>query len=145
MTLLPRCLLLAITALLCDVPAQAAICTLSTSGVAFGSYDPLDSADKRSAGIVRLTCDEPVSATIALSHNSPASAARALTNGSDQLVYELYADPQRTSVWGDGSGGGSPVTLTGDGTDRSIYGVIPARQRVSAGTYVDTIMMTVSY
>lgn len=126
-------------------PAFAASCTISSSGVNFGAYDPIDVADTRSTGSIRMACDAPVNANIALSGGGGSTVDRAMSNGSTRLVYNLYADPQRTTIWGDGAGGSQTVPADGTSVDRPVYGSIMARQRVPAGSYADTITLTVTY
>lgn len=127
------------------VPAVAASCTLSSSGVNFGTYDPVDAVDTRGTGTVRLDCDTAVNASVAISGGGRSAVDHAMTNGSSPLVYDLYVDPQHAMTWGDGTGGSQTVTFDGTAVDRPIYGSIRARQRVTAGSYADTILLTVSY
>lgn len=144
----PRSLVWALVVMLgCGAgrPAFAASCSVSASGVNFGSYDPIGPADTRGTGTVRLSCDEAVNATVALSGGGSSSLDRAMRNGSSQLTYALYADSQRSSIWGDGTAGSQTVSFDGTVVDRSVYGTIPARQRVTAGSYSDTLTLTVSY
>ncbi len=126
-------------------PAFAASCTISSSGVNFGAYDPIDAADTRSTGAIRLACDTPVNVNIALSGGGRSTVDHAMSNGSSQLVYNLYADPQQTTIWGDGTGGSRTVPFDGTAVDHPVYGSIIARQRVTAGSYADTITLTVTY
>jgi len=133
-------------------------CTTSASGVAFGSYAPFSASPTDSAGTVTVTCTPflvglLVSYTIALSTGNGGSyASRAMSNGLSPLQYQLYTDPARTTVWGDGSAGtatisdGYTIALLAPVTrNYTVYGRIPALQPVSPGTYVDTIMVTVAY
>lgn len=126
-------------------PALAASCTVSSSGVTFGTYDPVDAADTRGTGTIRLSCDASVNATVALSGGGQATIDHAMSNGVSQLAYTLYADAQRAAIWGDGTGGSQTVSFAGTVIDHPVYAVIPARQRVTAGSYEDTITLTVSY
>ncbi len=69
-----------------------------------------------------------------------------MTNGTNTLQYNLYTTSGHTNVWGDGTG--STRTVGGNGTSSStqtIYGNIPAGQDVSAGTYSDSITLTISF
>jgi spore coat protein U-like protein len=143
-----RCIARVMAVLLAGVgsgPAFAATCAVSSSGVNFGNYDPLSGAETDSAGTIRLRCDEPVSATIALSSGNGSIVTRTMSNGTSQLSYNLYTNAQRIVVWGDGTGGSDTVTVQGDTVDYPIYGVVASRQRVTAGSYTDTITLTVSY
>ncbi len=126
-------------------PALATSCTVSSSGVNFGAYDTGDAADTRGTGSVRLSCDASVTATVALIGSGSSTTDHTMRNGASQLGYGLYADAQRSAIWGDGTGGSQTVTFDGTVVDHPIYGAIPARQRVTAGSYSDTITLTVSY
>ncbi len=125
--------------------AHAAHCSASAVGVAFGTYNVFNTTDLNSTGSVTVSCNQSVPFTIALSAGAGTFASRALKNGSVVLNYNLFTDAQRLTIWGDGSGG--TVTVSGSGLQASftVYGKIPARQNVSAGSYADTVIVTVSY
>jgi spore coat protein U-like protein len=133
--------------------AHAAIkCTITTVGVAFGFYDVFSSAPLDSAGSVSIRCVglgtgiDPISISLSTG-GSGSFQPRTLIRGSDRMSYNLYLDAGRSQIWGDGTGGSlryasvsnsQPVTLT-------IFGRIPPGQDVSAGTYSDTIVVTVNF
>jgi len=125
-------------------PASAATCSVSTAGVAYGSYDTLASTPLDGVGAINVSCDASTSFAVALSSGNGSFAQRLMTAGTSQLGYNLYTDATRTIVWGDGISG-STVSATGTAVDLSIYGRIPAQQNVTAGVYSDTITITVSY
>lgn len=126
-------------------PALAASCSVSSSGVSFGAYDPVDAADTRGTGTIRLSCDQSVNATVALTGGGASPLDHAMRNGTSELAYDLYVDAQRAGVWGDGTGGSQTVSFNGTVVDHSVYGAIRARQRVTAGSYTDVITLTVTY
>ena len=138
---------------LTPVAAHAAVrCSVTTVGVAFGVYDVFASTPLLSAGSVSVRCVgigtgiELIS--VALSTGVSGSFhPRTLFRGSDRLNYNLYLDPGHSQIWGDGTGGtmrhvsvsnSQPANLT-------IFGRIPPGQDVSAGTYSDTIIVTVNF
>lgn len=125
-------------------PASAATCSVSSPGLAFGSYDALASSSLDGVGNINVSCDVSASFTIALSAGSGSFEQRLMTAGASQLGYNLYTDASRTTVWGDGITGNT-VSATGDAVTVSVYGRIPARQNVPAGVYADSITVTVSY
>jgi spore coat protein U-like protein len=68
------------------------------------------------------------------------------------LTYQLYEDGAHATAWpfATSGGAGSPVTLTAGGilsaNTIALYGVIPHGQiAADAGTYSDTIHVTVNY
>lgn len=138
-------------AMLAALPAVPCVaCSISVAGVPFGAYDTFSPAPTTGAAQIAIECqrgnDRP---EIALgSGNSGSYAARTLSGTSDLLQYNLYTSPTYTTVWGDGSGGTATVfpTETSNKSFRAtIYGRIPPRQNVRAGTYNDTIFVTIVF
>lgn len=74
-------------------------------------------------------------------------AARLMTDSSNTLSYNLYTDVTYTTVWGDGTGGSSPVAGTGSGSLQSltVYGRVPSGQGEPTGSYSDTVTATITY
>lgn len=124
-------------------PASAA-CTVSSPGVAFGNYNTLSSSALDGAGDISVSCDVSTSFTTKLSAGSGTIDQRVMSAGAAQLNYNLYTDSARTAIWGDGITG-STVSATGTAVTLTAYGRIPALQNVVAGSYSDSIIVTVSY
>jgi spore coat protein U-like protein len=150
--------------LLCATCAHAAAdCTVTTSGLAFGVYDPTVSVPNESVGSVTVTCSyaapggsTTVPFTLALSTGTSGNfTQRQLASGTKRLGYNLYRDAARTQVLGTGTGGSFTLagSLTvgpgaGNGTRAqtfSIYGAIPALQDAQTGTYGDALMATLTF
>ena len=74
------------------------------------------------------------------------TTARKLANGSGGLLnYEVFRDSARTQNFGQGSDARLlNLTATGSG-NVSVYGRIPAGQAVPAGTYTDTVVITLDF
>lgn len=120
-------------------------CSVNASTVAFGNYDVFAATPTDSTGNISVTCDTSTSYSIALSAGSGTISARALTGTSSTLYYNLYTDPARTLVWGDGTAGSTTVSNTAVSGSHTVYGRIPAGQNVTAGTYSDTLVITVTF
>ena len=134
------------------VPAEA--CTISATGVPFGSYDPSSGTADDGTGTISLDCQPSVqSPVIALGAGGAGSfAPRQMASGAYLLGYNLYTTAARNVVWGDGASGTVTLTLGGGtvtaGTrhfSQTVYGRITALQNVGAGTYGDTIIVTVTF
>jgi len=91
--------------------------------------------------------------TLSVSSTSGAFIPRRMRRsaGSDVLNYNIYTDPARTTVFGDGTGGTSdirPRRPPGPPANWSqtiiTYGRIPPGQDVTVGTYSDTLSVTVN-
>lgn len=120
-------------------------CTVTVVNVAFGGYDVFETQATETTGSVGVTCDSGTSYTISLSAGLGTFAARVMTNGSNQLDYNLFTDSQRLTIWGDGTAGSATEGAAGTGGSYTIYGMIPARQNAPVGSYSDTVTVTVSY
>lgn len=145
--------------LLSAVAAHAETCTVSTTSVAFGTYDPLAGAPIDTTGTVSVTCTSGgppprVDYDILLSTGQAGSyGPRAMTNGVSQLNYNLYTDSARTQRWGDGSSGTTVISVrfnvSPPGSTQTdnypVYGRVFAGQNVSTGSYADSITMTVNF
>lgn len=135
---------------LAALPAQAANCTISSvSGLSFGPYDVFNTIATTGSGT--LTVDSCSTGkptyTAALSTGiSGTFSFRTMINGTNTLQYNLYTTSGHANVWGDGTS--STRTVGGNGTSSStqtIYGRIPAGQDVSAGSYSDSITLTITF
>jgi spore coat protein U-like protein len=138
----------------CVTADAAPTCTVSASGVAFGTYNPLANANSDSTGSVSVTCTGSATATytIAASAGTGTALDRKLVSGSQTLNYNVYIDSTRTTIWGDGSSGTSVIsgniTATSGGATQpsTIYGRIPSGQATaSVGSYSDILTVTVTY
>lgn len=136
------------------VAGRAEACTISATGVAFGTYDPRATGPDDGVGAISLACHPSVqNPNVALGTGSSGSfSPREMQSGVWQLNYNLYTTNARTTVWGDGSGGTATVTLSGGSVSggrrrftRNIFGRVPALQNVGAGMYGDTIVVTVTF
>ena len=125
-------------------------CSISATNIAFGAYDP-DAGHLNGTTTLTVTCTENTTYDIGLDTGSNGASAtttsRAMDDGlSNYLDYELYQDSGRTTVWGD-TVGTDTVSQTSTGGDEShtVYGQIPGSQFVPAGSYSDTINVTITY
>jgi spore coat protein U-like protein len=143
------------------IDAQAAtVCRLvSGNSVAFGAYDILSSSPNDTLVSVDVACDRDggpanVSVNVGLNQgtNGTSVNARRLARvgGGDYLAYGLYRDVGRSAVWGFSSGVDTVTHILNvpnkgtASTTFTIYGRMPANQDVMAGSYSDTVQITVS-
>ena len=138
--------------------SEAFNCDVIATGVNFGSYDVFSPVPLDSTGSINVTCNippqnphAPLAVTVSLSPgNSGSFSQRAMqqAGGPDSLNYNLYTNASMSTIWGDGGGSSSVETafVTQDMPYRAtIYGRIPARQNVRAGSYGDVITVTIEY
>jgi spore coat protein U domain-containing protein, fimbrial subunit CupE1/2/3/6 len=146
--------------------AQATVntnCTILTTPVAFGGYDPIGahrSADLNATGAITVACVKGTAPTIALGLGSNASgSARRMRDvpSGDFLGYELYQPPSNTpatpcsfpgaTVWGTAGANLFSATSAPDKNARTynVCGSVAAGQNPSIGTYSDTVVATVNF
>lgn len=125
-------------------------CSITTTGVNFGAYDVFSSTPVDSTGSVRYQCSGGSDSFVIML--SPGSGAtfnpRAMLVGSNRLNYNLYLDAARTSIWGDGATGTSifmASNASGKPVSVPIFGRIPPGQDVAAGSYSDSIVVTIQF
>lgn len=116
---------------------------LSASDLDFGQISNL-STELRTSGQISLQCPNRVSWNISLDNGRYASSSqRRMFNGRDYINYDLYLDSGRTQKW-------DQFTLKkGNGNNNlefiSVYGSVPVQSIKSAGSYHDTITITLTY
>jgi len=153
--------LLAAGAWLAPALASAAVsCTASSTGTDFGIYNPLSATPTYANGDVEVTCTllsgGATTVTLVSSYSTGSSgtyAMRTMLSGANKLNYNLFFDAAYTQVRGNGTGGsqtgGATLNLTAANRTQTasgtIYGRIPAGQDVAAGSYADTIVVTITY
>lgn len=127
-------------------------CTISTTPLGFGSYDPVGNnastgTDATGSGAVVIACTKGASANIELGNGGGSDAnSRRLVSGANLLPYQLYRADAST-VWGSGVGTGavSYTSLTKAQQSLTVQGKIPKGADVPAGTYEDTIVATINF
>jgi spore coat protein U-like protein len=134
-------------------------CTVTTTSVAFGSFNPLSGTSHDSDGNVAFKCGGVVGLlipyTIAISKGGGTSyTTRRMASGSHYLNYNLYLDTTYSSIWGDGTGGsattGGTIILDALGLfpalNHPVHGRVTAGQTTAVpGIYTDSITVTVTY
>lgn len=149
------------------VSAQTTVdtfCTVATTALAFGSYDPIlanttAALNNGTTGSVVITCVKGTSAVIALGNGlyfaSGTRQMRHATKTTVFLTYQLYQPPSNaagaactfpaTTLWS--STGTLTTTAAPDKNSRTfnVCGTVPAGQDVEMGTYSDTVVVTVTF
>lgn len=133
--------------------------------MAFGDYDPMRNSPLDLQGRVSYRCYNEKSSTGAASADS-ADAGKLIVqisinagnaggfnrymNGErDRLYYNLFLDPQRSTVWGDGTGGTQYYSEHAQPNNHvvtvPVYGRVFGAQDVSAGGYLDQLIVTLDF
>jgi spore coat protein U-like protein len=153
--LLPLALAVATTTPAAANPT-ANLCRVEATQMIFGNYQGRSSAPQDITATVTVACTalgpkaSQVSFTVTPLDGSASN--RGMRNGTNNMRYQLFVDAARTRPWGDGTGGSSP--LEGSGTvapevplrvSFTLYGRVLARQKMQAGSYVDTIPLRLQW
>lgn len=129
------------------------LCSVTVAPLAFGEYDPVGAHEGAaspldSTSTASVTCIKGTSATISLDYGMNAvSSQRRLRSGANHLHYGLYQDSARTLPWGTAGSAAVNAGTAASNAPRSftVYGRIPGGQDVPAGSYADTVTLTVNY
>jgi len=131
----------------------AVSCTVGvTQDISFAGYDTTATDDLDATGILRSTCTNGGAAKITLGqgaggHESSTATnpVRQMKNGAGKLRYNLFTDNGHSAVWGDTADTGKAITGTGASITTNVYARITKNQAVIAGTYNDSIAVTLTY
>jgi spore coat protein U-like protein len=124
-------------------------CTISAGAMPFGSFGlALATTSRSQTATLSYTCSAGTTARITLGQGQHgtgtlSSPVRYMASGSGTLSYQLYSDSGQTTVW-DGVTGVS-VTGTGSAQTSTVYGKTPAQAVPPAGTYTDTVVVTITF
>lgn len=121
----------------------------ATTDLDFGSISGLITTNKDQTSTLSMTCTGRTAWNVGLNNGLHASGiVRRMQLGAtgNYVNYELYRETGRINRWG-GTIGTNTVPGTGTGLEQTltIYGRVPATQTVPAGSYSDTITVTISY
>jgi spore coat protein U-like protein len=128
-------------------------CVVSTTGIAFGTYDPVQATALTSSTTISTTCTSGLNYNIALDAGLGSGASTSNprimtsnTNPADTLAYGLFRDSGYTQNWGN-TVGTDTVALAGTGAAQTttVYGQIAPGLVTNTGQYLDTVTVTVSY
>ncbi len=160
-----RWTLAGLAALIASSAAQAG-CTVSSTGMAFGAYQPLTvsgslvSSDKTSDASIAMVCtgiSVLSSYTLALGPSTVGPGDRvsnrylANTSGGADMQFNIYTNPLHTTVWGNGSSGSLisgviPISLGSTTQTVTVYGRIPGGQAtLRAGSFSGSLLITLTY
>ena len=120
----------------------------SASNMNFGTDGVLDAIiDTTSA--LGVQCTNGQTYTISLNGGNGSSGTtttRTMELAAELVNYTMWKDAGRSQNWGD-TGGEIQTGLTGNGAlqNYTVYGRVPVQSTPTAGTYTDTVTVTVTY
>ena len=130
-------------------------CSIDTTPMAFGTYDGVvanASSALNATATVISTCTSGAAALITMNAGNSAGSGsdnmpfRQMNAGTGEyLVYQVYSDVSRKTIWGNSAPTGVALTGTGAPQTLTVYGSIPSAQIVTKGEYSDQIIVTITY
>ncbi len=145
-TLILRALL--VVALATAGEARAANCKISgATAIAFTAYDVFAPTGQQLRGTISYDCAPPASPRLTISAGASGNASSrfmAQQPGASHLLYNVYTDAGCTSVFSDQLAQAVPgIGLHNQTMD--FYTCVPPLQDVPAGSYADTLTVTVNF
>lgn len=121
-------------------------CAVTTVAVNFGEYDCFSSAPLDGIGQIKVSTPPRAGYAVKLETGKGSGdiRVRKMSSQEDSIFYNLYIDPARIFIWGDGTCGTRFPSGSGQQTF-TVYGRVPPRQNVGAGTYEDTVTVTIEW
>lgn len=113
-------------------------CTVAASDLDFGTSGAVGTAAVTGSAGITVTCNPGAAWTLSLDNGANFGTTRNMTDGANLVPYGLFTDTTYATAY---------TTDTGTGSGSStVYGEIPATAAaVPAGSYADSVTVTVSY
>jgi spore coat protein U-like protein len=136
------------------ITINAACSVTAGASIAFAAIASTVSAAQTASGTITVTCTNLSPYSVSLDNGANYSSTRRMINGSSYIGYGLYTDNAYANAWGTSTaagsctGGASTCALgTGSGSAQniSVYAKIPTLSGPPAGSYTDTVNITVTY
>jgi spore coat protein U-like protein len=111
-----------------------------TTAISFGNYDPTDTSNVDAAGDFTFQCTKNTNYSLYI------TGTRQMTDGSNNLGFEIYSDAGRSTVYPAALAGAITGTSANNSPDtKNLYGRISAGQDVPTGSYSRSLTVTVEY
>ena len=125
-------------------------CTTATvTNVTFGSPATLAvAADNTASGTLQITCTVGGTYTVIADNGSNYSgSSRRMRKGvsTAYLTYGLFTDASRVNAFPTTTGAATVISGTGNPVTTTLYAVLNAQSATEAGSYTDSVQLTVTY
>ncbi len=115
--------------------------TTTANDISFGDYDPTDTSDNTAgSSSIEFRC------TKNLTYYPYITGSRTMTDGTNNLTYELYSDVGSSIPWATSKATATAIVSPGNAKRTiPINGKITAEQDVPAGYYSEDVVVTIEY
>lgn len=132
-------------------------CNVSATTLDFGNINPLAGADT-AEGEVTVDCTglaelfPSILVRMQAGQHGAISARKMRATSGDLLDYNIYTTDQYGTVWGNGTTGGQPVSVSGGllalghwTVQRTVHGVVSPTTATRPGAYTDTVVIRIDW
>jgi len=133
-------------------------CTVNSPTMTFTAIDPTANANSTGTATLSVTCTKGttlVDIKLGPGGHQIVSGSRQVNSGANNMAYALYTDSGHTTLWGDStttgigaklSSGFSAFSSVATPQTFTVYGqILAAAEDVPAGTYTDSVAVTVDF
>lgn len=127
-------------------------CTITANALTFSAYDPTSASDSDATANIQSSCTSGGSVVITMGQGGNADTSstdivpvRRMSGSGGDLGYAVYTDTDRMAVWGNTAATGNAYTASGGLDTIVVYGRIPKNQTVGAGSFSDSVAVTLTY
>ena len=129
-----------------------AACSINAGAMTFGNYDPTSADDLTVSATIATTCTSGATATITMDEGASAgtgstSAApvrRMIGGDGSYLNYSVYSDSGYSAVWGGTDATDVAVTGSGSAVNSTAYGKVTAGQAAAVTSFADSVAVTIT-
>jgi spore coat protein U-like protein len=122
-----------------------ASCVLNGGSLDFGPYTATEETDTEGEGSFTYQCTGGTGITLSLGPGQNGDGGiRQMASGDARLQYELFQNPARSTVWGEDGAALVVESTSTSATPVPVYGLIQAGQDSAAGSYSDTVLITLN-
>ncbi len=121
-------------------------CALAGGSLDFGQYTSGQPGDLDVTGAINFVNCAAGNLTFELDGGGSGDVNnRAMSSGSNKLNYQIFRDPARSANWATGANAKVTQLLSTQSGKVDVYGRIPGGQTVPAGSYTDTVTVTLTF
>ena len=124
-------------------------CTVAAEPLAFGSVTAAEAPSRQATASIEVACGPGVPFTIALDEGqNPGSGTRRVLDSAtgEYANYDIFVDAGHAQRWGAGGTQSVSGVTTSAGTARlTAYGMISTATQLAAGSYSDTVTVTMVF